>query len=298
MLPITAERRAYIALHIAIFLYGFSAILAKLMQLSSIMVVWWRLFLTSLVFLLVTNGWKTARKLPRFVLQRFAGIGGLIMVCWICFFASIKYSNASVALVAFSLTALFSAILEPILERKPIKKHEIALGIVILPAVSIVAGGLPSNMGIGFTLGLISAILCTLFFIANKKNIHFTDSITMTFSVFGFAWIFMTLLISILYILKNPAVDMLLPSGYDWLYLSVMVLLCTNLAYVLTFRAMQHLSAFITNLAFNLEPVYGMLMAIPILHENKELPLSFYLGGLMILLIVMSYPFIKAKFEK
>jgi drug/metabolite transporter (DMT)-like permease len=291
------ERRAYIELHIAVFLYGFTAILGKLIQLSTIMLIWWRLLITCIVFLLIANVWQTAKQLPFHILKRLAGIGGLIMSSWICFYGAVKYANASVALITFSLTALFSAILEPILDKKPIKKHEIGLSLIILPAIGLVSGELPSEMNTGFILGIIGAFLGTLFSITNKKNVHLTDPFTMTFVEFGAGFMLISILIPILYLFKSPVIQVLLPTGNDWYYLSFLALICTNLAYILTLRAMQHISAFSTNLAINLEPVYGITMAIVFLHEDRQLTPSFYIGGLVILLTVMSYPYLKSKFE-
>jgi drug/metabolite transporter (DMT)-like permease len=90
----------------------------------------------------------------------------------------------------------------------------------------------------------------------------------------------------------------MMPIGMDWFYLLFLALICTNLAYILTLRAMKHVSAFTANLAINLEPIYGISMAIPLLHEDRQLTPSFYIGGLIILLTVFSYPFLKTKFEK
>ena len=152
-------------------------------------------------------------------------------------------------------------------------------------------------MNTGFILGIVAAFLGTLFSIANKKNVHLTDPFTMTFVELGAGFIFMSVLISILYVFKSPATQMLLPVGNDWFYLFVLALMCTNLAYTLTLRAMKYVSAFTANLAINLEPIYGITMAIPFLHEDRELTPSFYLGGLVILMTVLSYPYLKSKFE-
>jgi drug/metabolite transporter (DMT)-like permease len=166
-----------------------------------------------------------------------------------------------------------------------------------LPAIGLVGGELPAEMNTGFILGIVAAFLGTLFSIANKKSVHLTDPFTMTFVELGTGFIFMSILISILYVLKSSVTATLLPIGNDWFYLFVLAIMCTNLAYTLTLRAMKYVSAFTANLAINLEPIYGITMAIPLLHEDRQLTPSFYLGGLVILLTVMSYPYLKSKFE-
>jgi drug/metabolite transporter (DMT)-like permease len=288
-------KRAYLELHIAVLLFGFTAILGDLIQLSAIVLVWWRVFLASLFFLIFTKAASQIRQIPRRTFWKFAGIGCIIAVHWVAFYASVKLANASVTLVCMATTSFFSAILEPLLTRKPIKWYEVAVGIIIVPAMVFIAGNLPSNMTAGLVLGMVASILVVIFSILNKTLIDEADPLSISLLELGSSCIFLTFLFPIYFYFDKTAVFM--PSPTDWLYLLILAIFCTNIAYLLATRSLKHLSAFATNLTVNLEPIYGIALAILILKENKTLPISFYVGSATILVAVLSYPFIKKRFE-
>ncbi len=292
----TTIKRAYLELHIAVLLFGFTAILGNLIQLSAIVLVWWRVFLASLVYLIFTKAAAQIRLMPRRIFWKFVGIGCIITLHWIAFYGSIKLANASIALICMATTSFQSAILEPLMTRQPIKWYEVAVGVIIIPAMAFIAGNLPSNMTLGLVVGLISAFLVVIFSILNKKYIDEADPLSISLLELSSACVFLTILMPFyLFYDKNAA---FMPSPTDWIYLLILAILCTNIGYLLATRSLKHLSAFATNLTVNLEPIYGIILAILILKENKTLPPSFYVGSVMILIAVLSYPFVKKRFEK
>lgn len=293
----TNTQRTYLELHFAVFLWGFTAILGQLIQLSSLSIVWWRVFLTSLAILLTSKTWSIVRKMPRGLVIRYVGIGCVIMVHWLTFYGAVKLSNASVALIAMATTSLFSSILEPFMLKSKVLWYEVALGLVIVPAMIFVAGTLPEKMTLGLCVGLTSALLQTIFSILNKKMVTQSDPLSITLLELGGGWLFLCLCMPFYFYFDKNAV-FLPPSVSDWFYLLVLAFLCTNLAFWLGIRTLRHLSAFASNLTINLEPVYGILLAVLILKENKELSPSFYIGAAVILAAVLSHPLLKSKFEK
>jgi drug/metabolite transporter (DMT)-like permease len=288
-------KRAYLELHIAVLLFGFTAILGNLIQLSAIVLVWWRVFLASLFFLMFTKAAAQIRLMPRRTFWKFVGIGCVVTLHWLAFYGSIKLANASVALICMATTSFQSALLEPLMTRKPIKWYEVAVGVIIIPAMVFIAGNLPSNMTTGLVVGMISAFLVVIFSILNKKSIDEADPLSISLLELGSSCLFLTFLLPIyFYFDKNAA---FMPSAMDWIYLLVLAILCTNIGYLLATRSLKHLSAFATNLTVNLEPIYGIILAVVILKENKDLPPSFYVGSTTILIAVLSYPFLKKRFD-
>ena len=292
----TKIQRAYLELHIAVLLFGFTAILGNLIQLSAIVLVWWRVLLACGVFIAFGKIFSKIRLLPKKLIWQYIAIGGLVALHWLAFYAAIKLSNASVALICLATTSFLSAILEPLMTRQPIKKHEIALGIVIIPAMIFVAGSLPSSMTAGLVVGLMSAVFVVVFSILNKKLITRADPLSISLLELGGALVFLTLLLPFFFKIEPTAA--FLPSPTDWIYLLVLAVLCTNVAYLLATRTLRHLSAFATNLTINLEPVYGIMLAVVILKENKQLSAAFYIGAAVILAAVLSYPFLDSRFGK
>jgi drug/metabolite transporter (DMT)-like permease len=283
-------------------LWGFTAVLGDLIQLSAVVLVWWRTLLTCIVYLFFTKVWSQIWALPRATLWRFAGIGMILTAHWLCFYGAIKLANASIALICLSVTSLFSSFLEPLFNRSRIKWYEVSLGILIIPGIILIqqqyetTGG---NFLLGFWVAILSAFLVSFVAVFNKKMIEKASPLAISFLEMGAGWLSLSLALGIGWLL-NPDIQQqkFLPSLLDWQYLAILVIACTNIAQIFCFRAMKYLSAFAVNLTVNLEPVYGILLAILILKENRELSFTFYIGCALILTAILSYPFLKAKFEK
>ena len=287
-------RRAYVELHIAVLLFGFTAILGDLIQLSAPVLVWWRVLITSISLLFLIRFGKTLREVPRRLILQYMGIGWLVALHWIFFFGAIKYSNASICLVCLATTSFFTSILEPFLLKQPVKGYEILLGLAIVPGMILIVNNTELEMMTGIWMGLLSALLASVFAILNKKLIDRTDPMTITFLELGSGWLLICLLLPV-YFYFYPS-EAFFPSVLDLGYLLLLALLCTTFAYVLSLRALKYISAFASNLTVNLEPVYGIILAWIILSENEELSSGFYWGCLLIISVVFSYPFLKKKF--
>lgn len=290
--------RAYIELHIAVFLFGFTAILGDLIQLSALSLVWWRVLLTSTSLLFLIRVRRLFRQMPKEDLRRFMGIGVLVGIHWICFYGAIKLSNASIALIAMATTSFFTAFLEPLLLRQRVKWFEIALGLLIIPGMILIVNSTELSKLNGLWIGLLAAFVIAIFATLNKKYMQQYNVLEITFLELGTACLLISLSLPLYFIITKESWAALLPSPMDWVYLLVLSLLCTTLAYVLALRSLKHLSAFASNLTVNLEPVYGIALAWVLLGENQELSAGFYWGGVIILLSVFSYPILKRKMKK
>ncbi len=292
--------RAYLELHIAVFLWGFTAILGKVISLEEIALVWWRLLFTCASLLLFPVVWKSFRSLSRKLILQLMGIGIIVSLHWVLFFGSIKYSNVSICLVCMATGSFFASLIEPLIMKYKHRWYEMMLGLFVIPGMYFVVNFIPSEKILGVYFGLMSAFLAALFSILNKKVIDNNpklDHFAMTFFELGSGLLFLSIIFPIFIQWMGPSP--FLPNGiYDLVYLLILALLCTTFAYVLGLRALRHLSAFASTLVVNLEPVYGIILAWLIFQENKEVGTYFYIGVLIIILSVFSHPFIKKKFEK
>ena len=246
------------------------------------------------LFFLIRFG-QTLKNIPRTLILQYMGIGVVVAVHWITFFGSIKYANASIALVCLATGSFFTSILEPMMTEAKFKWYEIILGALVIPGMALIVQSLEVRMLTGVWLGLLSSVLAVLFSILNKQRVHKTDPLSITFLEMTSAGLFISLLLPF-YFAQNKDL-FFLPVGWDWGYLLFLALACTTLAYVLNLRALQHVSAFAANLTINMEPVYGIILAAILLQENKELAPDFYIGVLIIMAAVFGYPFLKSKFE-
>lgn len=290
-------QRAYIELHIAVLLFGFTAILGKLIQLPAISIVWWRVLITSISLLLLIKGGRNLRHIPPRLRLQFMGIGILVGLHWLTFYGAIKLSNASLTLVCFATTSFFTAFAEPLILRRPFSKLELILSLLVIPGMVLIFNHIKVDQLLGMVVGIASAFLAALFGTFNKKLIGKTDELSITFLELSSAWLFISLILPFLLWQSGEPLTWM-PGPMDWVYLLVLALLCTTFAYVLALRSLHHISAFAANLTINLEPVYGIILAWLLLHENRELSAGFYIGVAVISVAVFSYPWLKKTFDR
>lgn len=276
--------KAFIQLHAAVFLAGFTGILGRLITLNEGWLVWYRMLLSTvllLLFLLFTK--KTIRIAKKYLLQCVL-IGGLIALHWVFFYGSIKYADVSIALVCFAATGSFTAFLEPILYKHPIDPIEILLGLLVLLGIYFIFH-FDLQYKTGIILGLVAAFLSALFPIFNKRLIQKIPVSVLTLYELGGGWLMLSLFLP-LYLQFSPATRYI-PSLSDAIWLLMLALFCTVLAFQLSVAALQKISAFTANLTYNLEPIYGIALAFLIYQENKDFGKGFYIGVALILLSVV-----------
>lgn len=291
-----SNRRAFLELHIAVLLFGFTAILGDLIQLSALVLVWWRVLLTSLSLLAFVKVVDLIRRLPKAATLRFMGIGVIVAMHWLAFYGAIKLANASIALVCMALTSFFTALIEPLILGQRIKRIQVLMGLLMAPGMALVVNATDLSMQAGIWVGIAAAFLAALFSTLNKKYIGYANPMEITFLELGSAWLFLSLVIPFIAWGSSAGLGAFWPTASDWLWLALLAFLCTTLAYVLALRALRHLSAFMANLTINLEPIYGILMAWVFLGEHKELQHGFYGGVAIILAVVFIYPLVEKRF--
>lgn len=284
-------RGAYLKIHIAVLLAGLTAILGDLIQLSAIVLVWWRVFITAISLLFFIRFGKTLKNIPRPLILKYMGIGVLIALHWIAFFGSIKYANASIALICMATTSFFTALIEPLVTRRPIRTYEIILSLLVIPGMILIVNSTEISMKLGIWIGLLAALLASIFVIFNKILISKADPMSITFIELGSGCLMISLILPFYFWSQETAVFW--PAWTDFGYLLILAIFCTTIANVIALQALKHISAFISNLAYNLEPVYGIILAWVVLNEHKELTSNFYWGCLIIILAVFSYPILK-----
>ena len=277
-------KQALIKLHISVFLAGFTGVLGVLIVLTPGVLVWYRIMLTvvTLFFWLL---WKNKiAKISIGTVWKLLGIGSLIALHWVCFYASIKMANVSIGLVCFASVGLFTAVLEPLLTSKKFSWAEVGLGMISLAGICLIFH-FDSRYRTGILFGIASALLGALFSVLNKKNVDVAPPQTLMLYELSGGLIILTICMPI-YLHYFPG-SYLFPTVSDWGWLLVLSWLCTVLAMDLMLQALQKVSAFTQNLSLNLEPVYGILLAFLLFKENEKLNNSFYIGFALIVLSVV-----------
>jgi len=288
----TPAAKAQLQIHFCVLLWGFTAILGKLITLPALPLVWWRMLLVVVTLALLPSVWRGMRAMPPRLLLAYAGIGALVALHWLTFYGAIKLSNASVAATCIALAPAFTSVIEPWLARRPFSPRELAFGVAVLPGVALVVGGVPDGMRVGVAVGALSALLVALFGSLNKRLVEHGDPLTITAVELGAGTLLLTLLAPLMPLIFPAFAGALLvlPSLQDGVLLLVLAVVCTLLPFALSLIALRHLSAYGVQLVTNLEPVYAILLAIVLLNEQRELTPLFYLGVAIILAAVFLHP--------
>ncbi len=268
-------KKAFLQLHAAVFLAGFTGILGRLITLNEGMIVWYRLFLTAATMWVLFGLMKKIKRIPVVDILKIGGVGVIAAMHWITFYGSIKYANVSVALVCFSAIGFFTALFEPLILKKRMNWTELLLGLITLAGIYIIFH-FDTQYKTGIIIGIISAVLASLFPIYNREFLKRINVETMlTWQQTGGLLVLSVLLP--FYLQRFPT-DSFIPSLSNLGWLLVLSWFCSVIAFQLSANALKRLSAFTVNLTYNLEPVYGIILAFVVYQENEFLSKWFFVG--------------------
>ena len=273
----------YIHLHLIVFIWGFTAILGKLISIDAIPLVWFRMSLASLFIAFYFFYKKKSLKLDKKSLFKFFISGILIALHWITFFKAIKVSNVSVALVTMSTGAFFTSFIEPFFFKRRIKGVEIILGLIVILGLYIIFS-FESQYTLGIIYALISSFLSALFSVLNGLFVKKHNASLISFYQLFFGAFFITI-----FLLSQGAftTDFFLLPTSDWIYLLLLSSVCTAYAFIVSVDVMKHLTPYTVMLTINLEPVYAIILALIIFGETEEMNSEFYLGACIVLFVVV-----------
>lgn len=287
----------YLHLHFLVIIWGFTAILGKLINadLSRVSLTFFRTLLAAIGLALVLTLRKEWKKVPAQDRNRMLGVGVIMGVHWLTFFASAHVSSASVCLAGMSTTSLFTALLEPLFSRKQVRPLEILMSLLVMVGLYLIFR-FEFDQSWGLGLALISSLLAALFTIANSRFVKTHPALVITFYEMGGATMGMLLGLVGVGMVSGLTQAEVIPKATDWLWLGILASVCTVYAYSAGVHLLKKMSPFTLNLTINLEPVYGMALAYVIL--NERMTAGFYAGTGVILLTVILYPILNSRFSK
>lgn len=280
-------------LHLTVIVWGFTAILGALISINEILLVWYRVLIAATALFAYFRWTKTNLRISKGTFNTLFFTGGIVGLHWILFFGSIKAANVSVAMVCLSSLTLFTSILEPLFNRVKISKLELITGILIIVGICLIFK-FETQYKLGIIMGLLSALCASIFSIINAKQVKKIAAPIISFYelVSAFIWIN-------IYLLVNSGFQQSFSlKGLDMVYLLVLGVICTAVAYVAGVSVMKELSAFRVALITNLEPVYAIVLALLIFGNNEKMTTGFYAGASIIIGSIFLYPVVKSRIEK
>ena len=277
-----------------VFIFGFTAILGSLISIDSIELVWYRMTLASIVLLLYAFIFKKRITVSKSLMLKLLFSGMIIALHWITFFKAIKVSNVSITLSILSLGAFITSILEPLFYKRKIILYEVIFGLIIVIGMSLIFNSQYQYIE-GIIYALISVLLSVFFGLINGKLINKASSLVISiYELIGGVF-----LISLLLLFSNDFNNEFFKlSEDDFFWLLILATVCTAYAFVISVDVLKHLTPYSLMLSINMEPVYGIILAIVFLNEFNNLSFDFYLGFILIFSSVLLNGIFKLKEKK
>tara|TARA_B110000003_G_scaffold34355_1_gene31721 strand:- start:14795 stop:15709 length:915 start_codon:yes stop_codon:yes gene_type:complete len=273
----------YLHLHLIVFIWGFTAVLGKLISIDSIPLVWFRMLLASFFIALYFILKNKSFKLDFLSLLKFLISGILIALHWITFFKAIKVSNVSVALVTMSTGALFTSLIEPFFFKRKIKSIEIILGIIVVGGLYIIFS-FKAQYTLGIIFALISSFLASLFSVLNGLFVRKNNASLISLYQLFFGALFITFF---MFFQGSFTYSFFVLPISDWIYILILSSICTAYAFIVSIDVMKHLTPYTVMLTINLEPVYAIILALIVFGESEKMNSEFYFGAGIVLFVVL-----------
>lgn len=281
-----------LTLHVIIFIWGFTAILGKLIETNAFVLVWYRVLIAAISLWTILFILKRDRKIPNKADRwRTLGVGAIVAMHWLTFYLSIKYSTASLTIICLATTTVHVAWLEPLVMKRRFLWSELIIGLLIMGGIYLIANeGTQEGLGIGLTLGLVAAVLAALFSVFNQKLVQTVSASKITLYEMFSATLVMTLFLGFT---DRLNVDNIFITINDLLLLLFLGIICTSIAFLVTVEIQKLLGAFTVTLSINMEPIYTLGLAAWILNEHNKISASFYIGAAIIVFAVFGNAFLK-----
>jgi drug/metabolite transporter (DMT)-like permease len=275
--------KSYLHLHFIVFIWGFTAVLGKLISLDALPLVWYRMLLAVIFIVIYIGCKKIPMKVPKKVLFGFLFAGLVIAFHWFTFFKAIKVSNISVTLACLSTGAFFASLLEPIFYGRKIIWYEVIFGIIVFMGLYIIFN-IDGHFINGILLALSSAFLSALFSMINGKYAkEYNPTIISFYELLG-GVLFFSIFLFFTDSFNEKFFEI---SNSDWVYLVILSTFCTAYAFIASVKVMKFLSPYTVMLTINLEPIYGIILAVIVFKETEKMSVNFYIGALIIVSTVI-----------
>jgi drug/metabolite transporter (DMT)-like permease len=284
----------YLHLHFIVFIWGFTAILGALISIEAIPLVWYRMFMATGFIFVFLKYRKIPLKFPKKSLGIFALSGLIIALHWLAFFGAIKVANVSVTLAIMSTGAFFTSFLEPLFYGRKIIWYEVFFGLLVIVGLYIIFN-VEGDYFYGILLALAASFLGALFSVINGKYTTKYNASAVSFYELGFGMFCITVYLTFSGSFTSEFFQL---QNTDWFYLFILASACTAYAFIASLHVMKWISPYTVMLTINMEPVYGIILALLILGDDENMSPQFYYGALIIVVTVIANGIVKNRLNR
>ena len=287
----TERIKNLILMHFVVLIFGFTGILGKLITIEAVPLVFWRTAIGAVTIFLWLKLRNKVTKKSWATIAKLCGVGILIAIHWVTFFASIKASNVSVALTMLAVSPMFVGFIEPIIFRRKIDPKEIFISSVVIVGVAITLK-FSSGYEWGVFLGLISAFFASLFATINGVLVKEYDASNISLVELFFASLVIFLFMAVR---GEVGLELIAIDIMDWVYIIILAVVATSFAFIAFTHVMKVFTPFTTTVAINLEPIYSIILAVLIFGEEEIMGVQFYIGATLIIGAIIINTILKEK---
>ncbi|MGM5470983.1 DMT family transporter [Flavobacteriaceae bacterium LMO-SS05] len=275
-----AKLKLYLHLHFLVLIAGFTAVLGELISIGSIPLVWFRMLIAAILMFIYIKIIKLKIDVSNRAKAKFLFAGIIIALHWITFFEAINQSNISITLAMFSTGAFFASFIEPLIFKRRMVWYEVVFGVMVIMGVFLITQSEIKYLN-GIILGISCAIFSTIFAVLNGKFVKTYRASVISYYEFIGGIVFISLFVLIFK--GGFSTSFFSLSISDWVYIFILASVCTAYAFIGAVNVMRHLSPYTVVLSYNLEPVYGIILALILFPEKEIMSPKFYLGAVLIL---------------
>jgi drug/metabolite transporter (DMT)-like permease len=287
---VSTKTRDLLLLHFIVFLWGWTAVLGKIITLPALQMIWIRVILAFAGIL----GYALYKKTPLIpsgkVLIQLFFIGLLVGIHWICFYGAVKVSNVSVTLACFATGTLFTSLLEPLFYKRKILFYEILFGVVVMGALLMIFR-VETRYFWGILLGIGAALTSSLMAVVNsimsRKGLK--AEMISVWEMIG-CWVCIS---GFLFVMEPETATFMNISTQDWIYMVIFAIFCTTIPFIIGVAILKNVSPYTMSLTLNLETIYGILFAYFIFNNSEHMSVTFYIGAAVILGTVVMDAYMK-----
>jgi drug/metabolite transporter (DMT)-like permease len=194
-------------------------------------------------------------------------------------------------LACLSTGAFFTSLIEPIFFGKKIVWYEIFFGLIVVFGLSIIFN-VEGHYTEGILLALTSAFLSASFAVINSKFVKEYDPTVISFYELSGGVLFFSVF---LLFTNSFNAEFFQLTTSDFVYLLILSSVCTAYAFIASTAVMKFLTPYTVMLTINLEPIYGIILAVLIFKDKEQMSPAFYVGALIILITVILNGIIKSR---
>jgi drug/metabolite transporter (DMT)-like permease len=263
------------SLHLAVLLLGVTALFSRVIPLSALDITFGRSVVACFcLFVIIKMSGKSLRLHSYRDLLVGVLLGVVMAAHWVTYFAAMQYSSVAVGMIAMFTFPVITVLLEPFFEGIRLVWQDIVSALIVLLGIYMIVPdtSLDNDVTLGIVVGILSAFLYALRNLVHRKYFsHYSGAHAMTVQTF-------VIILCLMFFTSEQIFEM---SMDTLILLVVLGSVCTAAPHALIASSLKHLRAKTFSLIACAQPIYGVLFAMLILHEQPTW--RTLVGGLLVI---------------